>query len=240
MLPLHVTFQVQHLSLTVRTLLLGPVHVGLHVEGEAGVQHVFLAKRTEDSGLLPSILATNLHVRDEVMLLHHLMTNVARKHNDSVVGILKMMLDFDHLHILLADGTRGPEEDLRLAVEAPEASLTVGGVKLASVDRSPALDTPVCTLTTTALVLMLLMLILLAMLAWSGLLRMLLVLVTVRDRGTILIKTWRSLSDTDKDIDNLLNTWVSFLVNILGHLETLQSPLIGASDLINDTVDEDV
>ena len=62
------------------TLLLGPVDVGLHVKGEAGLQHVFYAKRTEDSGLLPSILATNLHVRDEVMLLNHLMTNVARKH----------------------------------------------------------------------------------------------------------------------------------------------------------------
>ena len=58
------------------------------------------------------------------MLLNHLMTNVARKHNDAMVGILKMMLDFDRLHILLADGTQGPEEDLRLAVEAPEASIT--------------------------------------------------------------------------------------------------------------------
>ena len=176
MLPLHVTFQVQHLSLTVRTLLLGPVHVGLHVAGEAGIQHVFLAKRTEDSGLLPSILATNLHVRDEVMLLNHLMTNVARKHNDAMVGILKMMLDFDHLHILLADGTQGPEEDLRLAVEAPEASITevVAGVKLTSVDRSHALDTPVGTLSTKALVLMPLFLILLVMLACSGLLRMIL------------------------------------------------------------------
>ena len=160
-----------------RTLLLGPVHVGLHVEGEAGVQHVFLAKRTEDSGLLPSILATNLHVRDEVMLLNHLMTNVARKHNDAVVGILKMMLDFDRLHILLADGTRGPEEDLRLAVEAPEASLTevVASVKLTSVDRSPALDTPISSKSTMAMILMLILLflILLVMLARSGILRML-------------------------------------------------------------------
>ena len=156
--------------------MLGPVHVGLHVEGEAGLQHVFLAKRTEDSGLLPSILATNLHVRDEVMLLHHLMTNVARKHDDAVVGILKMMLDFDCLHILLTDGTRGPEEDLRLAVEAPEASITdlVAGVKLTSVDRSHALDTPVGTLSTMALVLMPLFLILLVMLACSGLFRMIL------------------------------------------------------------------
>ena len=178
MLPLHVTFQVQHLSLTVRTLLLGPVHVGLHVEGEAGLQHVFHAKRTEDSGLLPSILAANLHVRDEVMLLHHLMANVARKHDDAVVGILQMMLDFDCLHIHLAYGTRDPEEDLslRLAVEAPEASLTdiVAGVKLTSVDRSPALDTTISSKSLALiLMLMLLFLILLVMLARSGILRML-------------------------------------------------------------------
>ena len=111
------------------------------------------------------------------MLLNHLMTNVARKHNDAVVGKLQMMLDFDRLHILLTDGTRGPEEDLRLAVEAPEASLTdlVAGVKLTSVDRSPALDTPISSKSTMALILMLMLLflILLVMLARSGILRML-------------------------------------------------------------------
>ena len=67
------------------TQLLGPVHVGMLAQGWAGLQHVFLAKRTEHLGLLPSILATNLHVRDEVMLLNHLMTNFARKHNDAMV-----------------------------------------------------------------------------------------------------------------------------------------------------------
>ena len=72
MLPLYVHLEVQHPGVTVGTLLLGPVHVCLHVEGEGGLEHVFLAKRTEDSRL-PSVLATNLHVRDDVVLPYHLL-----------------------------------------------------------------------------------------------------------------------------------------------------------------------
>ena len=99
------------------TLLLRPVHVSLHVEGERSLQHVFLAKRTEDFGLT-SVLATNLHMRNDVMLSYHHLAHFTRVNKDVMVGVFKVILHVDIVHLLIADGTRCLEEDLRLALKA--------------------------------------------------------------------------------------------------------------------------
>ena len=117
MLPLYVHLEVQHLGVTVGTLLLWSVHVGLHVEGERGLQHVFLAIRTKDFRL-SSVLATNLHMRNDVMFSYHLLAHFTGVNKDIMVGMFKVILNIDILHILLADWTRCLEEDLRLALEA--------------------------------------------------------------------------------------------------------------------------
>ena len=114
MFPLYVHLEVQHPGVTVGTLLLGPVTVGLQVEGERGLEHVFLAERTEDLG---SVLATNLQMRDDVVLSHHLPAYFTRNNKNVMVSVFQMIMDVDGINFLLADGTLCPEEDLRLTLE---------------------------------------------------------------------------------------------------------------------------
>ena len=113
MLPLNVPLEVQHPGVTVRTLLLGSVTVGLQVEREGGLQHVFFAERTE----CLIIIATNLQMRDNVVFSHHLPAYFTRNNKNVMVGMFKMILDVDGINFLLADGTLCPEENLGLTLE---------------------------------------------------------------------------------------------------------------------------